>query len=60
MTWYISIHNTPERIKGVVQVANLNLQSIFVPPLQGLIISYNRFPTAYAVGYYCVAPNGAW
>lgn len=32
---------------------------IFVSPLRGLISSYNSFPTAYAVGYYCVAPNGA-
>ena len=32
---------------------------LFVPPLRGLITSYNSFPTAYAVGYYCDAPTGA-
>ena len=31
---------------------------LFVPPLRGLITSYNSFPTAYAVGYDSDTPTG--
>ncbi|MEK7698937.1 MAG: hypothetical protein AAB332_00900, partial [Planctomycetota bacterium] len=37
----------------------LNVWGICAAPPGLLVMYYNSFPTAYAVGYCCVAPNGA-
>ena len=50
MSYYPQILRTSQEYLNIL---------VFVSPLRGLITPYNSFPTAYAVGYDCVAPNGA-